>query len=490
MADILFIMPRFKGLDGETVTVNPGPPLPFLWLAAVLEPAGYSVRIIDAGRYTSSKEEIAYELDKKPLFAGFYSHVGHPVISLIELSRFVKEHSPEIPVIHGGVLPSMHPELTLQEPFVDAVVIGEGEETTLELSAALKRCEPIDEIKGIAFKRNGKIVINPQRPLIDLKSLPLPAWHLIKHDIDHYLLPIGYDYKTGKALIGLHIVSSKGCPANCSFCFSRKYQKQYRCRSADQTLDEIGYLVMNFNVSCFYFHDEDFMINKKRVREICRGIKERGLDVRFSCHARVDSIDEALVSEASAAGLVGLSFGVEFCTEDALESYQKRISMEQVFNVAELCRKYNILSHFNMICGYPTEKYADIMMTVKVTEKLKKINPFSQFLLYVYTPNYGTDEYRELEEKYHFYPKELAGCEWLRWSTFKNREWIANKSLTENFYFFYTFFYKFLSDVTPSIYKNRLLRAWAKIRLNGPLLGFAPEISFFNLIRRFKKIKV
>jgi anaerobic magnesium-protoporphyrin IX monomethyl ester cyclase len=479
-------MPRFKGINGDEIIESFGPPLSFLWLGAVLEPRGYSVKIVDAGLYVSAMDIIASELDKKPLFAGFYSHVGEPVRSLIELSSFVKKYSPETPVIHGGVLPSMNPELTLREPYVDIVVIGEGEETILEITAALENQKPYDGIRGIGFKKDGKIVINPDRPLLDMDTLPLPAWHLIKSDMDKYLLPSGHK-KDGTALPGLHIVSSKGCPANCSFCFSRQYQKRYRYKSAERTLDEIEYLVKNFNVSTFYYHDEDFMINKKRMVEFFKGIKERNLNIKFSCQTRIDTADEALIKEASEAGLIMLNFGVEFCKEDILKSYKKGISIERVFNMAEICRKYNVLSHFNFICGYPSETYGDMMTTVKVSERLKEINPFSQFLLYIYTPNYGTEEYRELEQKYKFYPQTLSDCEWLHWATLKNKKWITNLTLYENFFDLYNLYFRysdpmFHSNKTRALHKSKLLRKLAYWRLKGPFLGFAPEIRLYKLM--------
>jgi anaerobic magnesium-protoporphyrin IX monomethyl ester cyclase len=492
MADILFIMPRFKGTDGDKIMESFGPPLPFLWLGAVLEQKGYSVRLVDAGLYVSVKEMIASELDKKPIFAGFYGHVGDPVRSLIELSSFVKKYSPETPVIHGGVLPSINPELTLKEPYVDIVVIGEGEETVLEVTGALKNRKPYDDIKGIGYKKNGKIVINPDRPLLDMDALPLPAWHLIKSDMDQYLLPSGYK-RDGTALPGLHLVSSKGCPANCSFCFSRQYQKRYRYKSAERTLDEIEYLVKNFNVTNFYYHDEDFMVNKKRMFEFFKGIRNRNLNIRFSCQTRIDTADESLIKEASEAGLVLLNFGVEFCKEDVLKSYKKGINIERVFKMAEICGKYDVLSHFNFICGYPFETYGDMMTTVKVTERLKEINPFSQFLLYIYTPNYGTEEYRELEQKYNFYPKKLSDCEWLHWATLKNKKWIKNLTLYENFFGLYNLYFRysdpmFLSDKTRALHKSKLVRKFAYLRLKGPLLGFAPEMRLYKLLRHlFRK---
>ena len=489
MADILFIMPRFSGLNGEPLSENNGPPLPFLWLAAILEPKGYSIRIIDAGLYVNAKELIAAELKNKPLFAGFYGHVGRTVRSLIELSSFVKETAPDIPVIHGGVLPSMNPELTLREPFVDIVVIGEGEETVLELADALKEKKSIDDIKGIGYKKNGKMVITPERPLLDMGTLPLPAWHHIKSDIDKYLLPVGYK-KDGTSFQGLHIVSSKGCPAKCSFCFSKFYQKRFRFKSAAQTLDEIEYLMNNFNIRYFYYHDEDFLVHKRRTREFLQGIRDRKLDIKFSCQARVDSVDENLLEEASRLGLVQVSFGVEFCKEDVLESYKKSISLEQVFKVAEICRKYNIFSHFNLICGYPGETHADMMTTVKVAGKLRSINPFSEFSLYIYTPNYGTPEFEELERKYNFYPKKLADCECLHWSSVENRKWMKYPSLCRNFVYMFTIYFKFASDITPALYKSGLIRKWAYLRLKGPFLRFAPEMAVFNFIRRIFRLRV
>ncbi|MFZ3116288.1 MAG: radical SAM protein [Syntrophales bacterium] len=487
MADVLLIMPRFKGTNGDKITESFGPPLSFLWLGAVLEQKGYSIKIVDANLYVGATDIIASELDKKPVFTGFYSHVGEPVRSLIELSSFVKKYSPEMPVIHGGVLPSMNPELTLKEPYVDIVVIGEGEATVLEVTDALKDKKPYDDIKGIGFKKEGKIIINPDRPLLDMDTLPLPAWHLIKSDIDKYLLTSGHK-KDGAALPGLHIVSSKGCPASCTFCFSRQYQKKYRYKSAERTLDEIEYLIKNFNVSNFYYHDEDFMVNKKRVLNFFEGIRNRKLNIRFSCQARIDTADEQLIKEASEAGLAMINFGVEFCKEDILKSYKKGINIERVFNMAEICRKYDVISHFNFICGYPSETYGDMMTTVKVSERLKEINPLSQFLLYIYTPNYGTEEYRELEEKYHFYPQKLSDCEWLHWATLKNKKWIKNLTLYENFFELYNLYFRysdplFLSDKARALHRSKLVRKWAHLRLKGPFLGFAPEIRLYKFYK-------
>ncbi|MBI4843126.1 MAG: radical SAM protein [Nitrospirae bacterium] len=486
MADILFVMPRFEGVNGEPVNPQTDPPLPFLWLGAVLEPKGYSIKIIDAGLHADAKSLIKKELDNKPIFIGFYGHLGRCVTSLIELSSFAKEYAPEIPVVHGGILPSMNPALTLNEPYVDVIVIGEGEATVIELTEALKNNLPLDDIKGIGFRKNGEMIITPERPLLDLNSLPVPSWHLIKDDIGNYLLPVGY-HDDGRVINGLHLVSSKGCPAKCSFCFSNYYQKRYRCKSAEKTLEEVECLIKELGVRDFYYHDEDFLINKKRARELFKLIKERKLDIRFSCQTRVDTCDDDLLKEASAAGLIGLSFGVEFCTEDVLESYQKKISMEQVFKAAELSKKYKIFSHFNLIFGYPSEKYADMMTTVKVAEKLRKINPFSDFSLFAYTPNYGTPEFREIEDKYHFYPKKLKDCEWLHWSTLKNRKWIRHKALANNFYFLFRLYFANTGDITPAIYRNNLVKKWAELRLKGPFLSFAPELFVVNLIRKFYK---
>lgn len=360
------------------------PPMGLTYLAAILEKHGYHVEILDVPVLGLSYKQIKDELKKrKPDLVGITATTAM-INSALQVAKIVKDVLPESIVILGGVHVTFAYETTMKEnPFVDITCIGEGEYTLLELTQTLEKGGNLKNVKGIVYRKNGKLLKTQPRPLIEnLDELPFPARHLLPMD----------KYKAfGENMILGTILTSRGCPFNCIFCSSSLlFGKKFRARSPKNVVDEIEQFQKAYKTRHVEFVDDTFTFDKKRAEEICKEIVDRKLDIRWVCSCRVDLIDKELMQTLRKAGCTMIYFGVESGVQRVINLMRKGIRLEQAENVMRWAREVGIETVASFVFGIPGETWEDAIQTIRFA---KKLNPdYVQFS--IATPFPGTELYQ------------------------------------------------------------------------------------------------
>ncbi|MBS3159322.1 B12-binding domain-containing radical SAM protein [Candidatus Woesearchaeota archaeon] len=291
-------------------------------------------------------------------------------------------------IILGGVHISTLPE-SFQDCF-DIAVIGEGEETFLEIL----QNKPLKDIKGILYWENGKIKKTEQRPLLNINSLPIPDRSIFHKN---YFKP--RPLPTNKLGIRGTIISSRGCPFKCSFCSTSNFWKKPRYSSPERTVMEIEDLIKNYNVEYIYIWDDLFTLNKEKLKETINLIKKKGLKFQAQVQLRADSIDEELLELLKELNVVEVSFGLESGSQKILNHLKSNTTtVEQNKNAILLCKKHGFKTSAAIIFGSPYEKIEDLKETIKLIEFLYKngVHDISPFVL---TPFPGTKMWELAKER-------------------------------------------------------------------------------------------
>jgi len=337
----------------------------------------------------------------------------------------------------------MDVETLEKNPFVDYIVRGEGEITMHELIKSLeKRIEPKD-VLGLTYRVNGVIKRNPPRPPIkDLDSLPMPAYHLLP--MERYVSE-GLRYAT--------VISSRGCPFECVFCSSSRIcGKRWRARSTEKVVEEVQLLTDKYRVQSIEFVDDNFTLNRKRVKGICEEFVKRGIDLFWVCGSRVDSVNSELVSNLSKANCLLIYLGVESGSQRILDYMMKGITLSQSERAVRLAKRYGLEVAASFILGMPDETVSEIEDTIKFAIKLDP--EFAQFT--IATPYPGTELY-----DYALENNLLITRDWSKYDTLTPvmRTVIGVKRLVKLFRKAYFKFYGRIGYVISQIRKRRLIIA-------------------------------
>jgi magnesium-protoporphyrin IX monomethyl ester (oxidative) cyclase len=393
-------------------------PLGLGYIAAVLEKQ-HKVKIIDAraegwknvkklgDRYYLG---INYDDIGKEIKAFSPDVVGITVpFSVIAQSAFkvasvVKDIDRDIITTLGGPHPTVRPIECASLPYVDFVVIGEGENTIVELTNALENGNlKLMNIKGIAHKAGGKIVITNPRPFIeDLDSIPFPARHLLPMDIYFEAAKRGLVAHTSgrRKEPWASMITSRGCPYQCTFCSVHLCMgRKYRVRSPENVLEEIDLLIRKYKIRHIDFEDDNLTLDKGRMHQICDLIIQNGYDIELYTPngVRADRLDEDLLRKMQRAGIKELCIGVESGVQRVVNDIiKKRLDLKKVEEVVRICKRLDIRVWCFFIIGMIGETKEDIKATLRCARKLKKFgaNPFFS----IATPYYGTELYQQAKE--------------------------------------------------------------------------------------------
>lgn len=329
-----------------------GVPLGLGYLGAVLQKEGHQVRIIDGFTLDYSLKQFQAEIESfDPQLVGITSTT--PAIpQSYKLSKRVKKIDPEMVTMIGGPHVTFTPQQTLKEcPSLDIVVRGEGEETIKELATALDQGDSWDPIQGITFRKDHHLKSNPSRPFIeDLDQLPYPAYHL---------LPMEQYEREGRQY-GM-VMTSRGCPFNCSFCSSSKlFVKHWRARSSLNVVGELEMLKKDFGIKEVGFMDDTFTLNANRAKKICDLMIQKDLNLDWTCSSRVDTLDESLLRKLKQAGCHTIYLGLESGTQETLDRIGKGTTLNQGKKAVDLARKVGIEVLRSFILGIPGESLSHI----------------------------------------------------------------------------------------------------------------------------------
>ncbi len=366
------------------------PPLNLMYLASSLENESYSVKIIDDDLLQQGYEEVAKQIKKiNPPMVGVTAGTS-TIKSALKYLEQIKNILPNVLTVIGGPHTTFMPYETLKDSeYLDAVVMGEGEETIVELADhKTKNNQNIDDIKGIVYRdsSDGKLKTTEKRPLIkDLDSIPFPARHLVPFS----------DYDATQDQTG-GIITSRGCVYNCNYCSSSLIMgKKFRSRSPNNVVDEIEELIDTYHINDIGFMDDTFMLNKKRANEIADEIKARNLDISFVASSRVDRVDKDLLENLKSSGLSTIYYGVESGSQRILDLMKKGITLKNVEDAVRVAKDVNLNVLTSFILGYPGETEDDMDKTIDFSTKLD--SDYCQYS--ILTPFPGTPIYDDLIEK-------------------------------------------------------------------------------------------
>lgn len=364
---------------------TPAPPMGILYIGTVLEKAGFAVKVIDSFP-GFNEENIEKIYDFQPDLIGVsVLTTGYRLAA--KYTRVLKERLPQARICWGGVHPSSVPTQILQAEPVDFVVVGEGEETILEVCNKLSEDKnySLKGIKGVVFKEASAIIVNERRELIkDLDSLPIPNRKLLESpSYAWYMSPPGII--RGQFLNGITtFYTTRGCPYDCIFCCSHEVMgKRLRQRSIENVFEEIAYLKREFNINGLYFNDDTFCLDKNWLKEFCHKLRERGYNLVWGCQTRANLVDRQILWQMKSAGCVQVDIGCESGSSRILRNLKKGIEVEDIIRAFQHAREVGIDTFATFIVGNPGETMEDIY---KTEELARKISSRVSFLILVPYP--------------------------------------------------------------------------------------------------------
>jgi anaerobic magnesium-protoporphyrin IX monomethyl ester cyclase len=360
-----------------------------LYVAAALREAGHEVRIVEGAFHTRAQvlEEIR---SWKPDLLGVYS-VALMWGRAAELMAQAKQVHPGLFAVAGGHGPTAFKQRCLDAPAVDAVVYGEGEATAVELAARVSEGADLNGVNGCVWRDGDGVVVNaPREPISNLDVLPFPAYDLVAH---YHYRP---SYGQVRRLPAIEMVSSRGCPNSCIYCF-RIMGPAVRFRSPGNVVDEMEVYVKDYGAREIKFWDEHFTLDRARALAICEEILKRGLKVPFWCSARVDAVDEELLRMMRKAGCWCINYGLETGVEKNLQALDKDATVEQGIRAVEMTHAAGMETVGTYVFGIPGETYEEGLETIRLACRLNHyyveffpLTPFPGTELYENIDKYGT----------------------------------------------------------------------------------------------------
>jgi len=375
--------------EKEQLIMKPYPPLGILYISAFLEQHQFPNEVID-NTFSSLANFYNRISADKPDVIGIYTNLMTK-LNVLKMIKFIKNNQSlaNTKIILGG--PEVRNSI---DNFInygaDVIVLGEGEETFLELIKAYD-ATPSPElalINGIAFKNQYGIIHTPERTLIkDINLLPFP--NRTKINLQLYLDA----WKTKHEQNAISISTMRGCPYTCKWCSRAVYGGTYRRRNAKLVVDEIQWLKTNYVFDTLWFVDDVFTINHKWIREFAGEIATRNVEVKYEIITRADRLNEEIIKLLKKSGCYRVWIGAESGSQNVIDNMDRRVDVEQVQRMIQLSRKQGIEAGTFIMLGYPGETQKDIKKTIK---HLITSDP-DHYTITVAYPIKGTQLYKEIE---------------------------------------------------------------------------------------------
>lgn len=287
---------------------------------------------------------------------------------------------------------------------LDIVVVGEGEQTSLEVIEGIEQSGKDDfllnlaaNIRGIVYKKNKNVYVNPPRELInDIDTIPLPARHL---------LPPLHTYKVSavqyKRLPSTGVLTARGCPFKCVFCVCSVSKQKVRYHSIEYVMAEVDELINRYGIRDIAFIDDVFTIDKERTYRLCEELAKRKNKLVWSSNVRVGLVDKEMLKIMKDSGCWMVLAGIESGNQAILDKIKKDIKLEQAEQLSSWCKEIGLMFHPNFIIGHPGETTDTINQTINFARKL-----YSHFPLFTIMTPYPGTELWNIAEKYGTINKE------------------------------------------------------------------------------------
>jgi len=396
-------------------------PYALLFLGSALEKAGYDVKVFH--QLSSGIDKITkFVKNNNPLFVGVSTCTGPTTKLTADLSKSIKSVC-DVPIVWGGVHPSIFPWQTLAENYVDIVVVGEDKNNKVDLANAIKKKKDLSKVKGVGYKKNGKIIINPSRPLeSDLGKFDI-AWHLV--NLESYIKNRDIRYNSEKMLI---YIASRGCPYRCGFCYNPMFNRgTWRPFPTKKVVSDILMLKQEYDIDGVVFWDDNFFVDKRRSLDILKEI-----DLPWYGDIRANYIDDSYAKKLVQYKCNRLLVGAESGSDRILKLIRKGLTTKELISAYKVCKKNKIPISYSFVVGFPTETWQDSLDTVKFIFKLIDIYPDNPVgpIMGVYMPYPGSDLY-DVSVKLGFKPPSRTE-DWgvfNRYAVDFDLPWVDNKKM-------------------------------------------------------------
>ncbi len=352
----------------------------------------HNIEQVDKGliRFGLKDSEILKRIEEqKPDLVGFSCLFSSQFPIIRKLVEKIKKLDPDIITVAGGTHPSFLPKSALFSTQLDFVVMGEGELVLAQLIQALRSGEELKQIAGLAFRENDGLWIHPQRQYIkDLNQLPTPARHLFK--VEEYFKINVPMQSLSRSPRNLPVATSRGCPYQCQFCSSTiHWGRRWRARSAENVLAELEELKERYKVEEIKFEDDNLTANKRRAKEIFKGMIERRLNLKWNTPngIAVWTLDEEMLELMKESGCYEITVAVESGDEEVLKKIVKKpVDLKRTQEMVKVIKKLGIETSGYFIIGFPGETRQQIMNTINYARSLE----LDRCYIFIFTPLPGT----------------------------------------------------------------------------------------------------
>ncbi|MBU2634020.1 MAG: B12-binding domain-containing radical SAM protein [Nanoarchaeota archaeon] len=364
------------------------PPLGLASIATSLEKNKHEVKVI-IGCFEKNLNSAFQKIKNYNPEIVAISSLSYTFPKAIKLIKKCKKE--KFKTILGGVHPTVFKEDSIN--YADYVILGEAEETIVELIDAIEKNKSLEKIKGLCYKHNSQIKYNPKRDSLDINKIPIPKRECLPMKFYLKISPSSsFFFSLPKPSTTMSVI--RGCPFNCIYC--QPTQRilgglKVRYRSPTLVNDEIEYLIKNFKIKSLLFVDDLFTFSKKWTKEVCEEMIRRKINKKivWDCNSRVDCISEDLIRLMKKAGCVRIRFGVESGSQKVLDNLRKGTTVKQIIQTFNLTNKYGMLTHAYFMFGNPGENNKTINESFNLLKKIKPDSIQSSIL----TPLPGTDLY-------------------------------------------------------------------------------------------------
>ncbi len=332
------------------------------YIASTLLKFGHEVEIYEQdihhypeAHLTQQLNDTYYDMVGLSFIGGYYEYR-----KAIKISEAINASKQRPFYIIGGFGPTPAPNYFLKKMNADAIVMGEGENTVIELLDFLKEKKDFKDVLGIAYQKDGRVFINPSRPLIeDVDSIPMPAYHLF--NMEHYrLLRMPNCDRTDFIM---PVLSGRGCTFTCNFCY--RMDKGFRGRSNGSIIEEIKYLQDNYGITYIAFSDELLMSSIGRTMSLCEDMIKANLNIKWDCNGRLNYAKPKVLNLMKKAGCVFINYGIEAYDNQILKNMNKVLTTKQIENGIIETLKAGLSPGYNIIFGNIDETRETLMKGVK-----------------------------------------------------------------------------------------------------------------------------
>lgn len=393
-----------------------GLPLALLAISALPHSKGYPITIV-VQDVDDDPDRQVLDACKDALLLGITSLTGKMIHEGLQMAAKVRERYPDLPIVWGGTHPTIAPEQTIEHPLVDIVVAGQGESTFMDLVEAIENGTPLDNVRGILFKRDGEIIKTPCREVTDIDTLPPPPFEIL--DMERFIMlhsaALDHHLSGGRAVT---YYTSYGCPFSCSFCSEPlTSNRRWFAKKPETVLRDLQTLKANYNVDVIIFEDPIYFVDVRRVRKICELMIEQNLNVRWTGSSRLEAIkkiDEETWGILKKSGMLQVYIGVESASPTVLKAVGKKYTADDIVDVARILYERGVTLSCSFIAGIPVDEPGrtfdevmreDLKLSSETIMRMAEVNPKASIFVALYTPYPGSVSF-DLGVKYGFKPPE------------------------------------------------------------------------------------